>query len=231
MLGRAFLCVGGDMTTWPDLDVAQPGDLCRWVAHDLRQPVAAILTLTSATAAEPQLPDPVRQRLAQIAGEAQWMSKVITELLADSGAAARPAAEPVEVGGLVRAVVDAELLTYQGRIVVRQPDGAPRYVMATSTRLRRAVANVLSNATRAAGRNGQVELAEQPDGDAELIEITDDGPGFGKVARGHGLGLQIARQMLAECGGRMEIERLAAGRTQVRMLLPTMPGSRWAGDR
>ena len=159
------------------------------------------------------------------------MSKVITELLADSGAAARPAAEPVEVTGLVRAVVDAELLTYQGRIVVRQLDGAPRYVMATSTRLRRAVANVLSNATRAAGRNGQVELTERRDSDAELIEITDDGPGFGKVARGHGLGLQIARQMLAEYGGRMEIERLAAGRTQVRMLLPIVPGSRWAGGR
>ncbi len=219
------------MTTWPDLDVVQPGELCRWVAHDLHQPVATILTLTSATAAEPQLPERVRQRLAQIAGEAQWMSQVITELLADSGAAAGHEAEPVDVAGLVRAVVDAELLTYQGRIVVRQPGGGPRHVMATSTRLRRAVANVLSNATRAAGRNGQVELTEQPDGDAELIEITDDGPGFGQVARGHGLGLQIARQMLAEYGGQMEIERLAAGRTQVRMLLPIFPGSRWAGGR
>ena len=217
------------MTTWPDLDVAQPADLCRWVAHDLRQPVAAILTLTSATAAEPQLPEPVRQRLAQIAGEAQWMSKVITELLAGSAAAAGQAAGPVDVAALVRAVVDAELLTYRGQIIVRQPDG-PRYVMAASTRLRRAVANVLSNATRAAGRSGQVELTERPDGDAELIEIIDDGPGFGRVARGHGLGLQIARQMLAECGGRMEIERLVAGRTQVRMLLPIV-SNRWAGGR
>ena len=75
------------MTTWPDLDVALPGDLCRWVAHDLRQPVATILTLTSATAVEPQLPERVRQRLAQIAGEAQWMSQVISELLAGSSAA------------------------------------------------------------------------------------------------------------------------------------------------
>ena len=219
------------MTTWPDLDVAPPEDLCRWVAHDLRQPVATILTLTSATAVEPQLPERVRQRLAQIAGEAQWMSQVISELLAGSSAAAGHDAEPVDVAGLVRAVVEAELLTYQGRIVVRQPGGGPTYVMATSTRLRRAVANVLSNATRAAGRNGQVELTERRDSDAELIEITDDGPGFGKVARGHGLGLQIARQMLAEYGGRMEIERLAAGRTQVRMLLPIVPGRRWAGDR
>jgi signal transduction histidine kinase len=219
------------MTTWPDLDVARPTDLCRWVAHDLRQPVATILTLTSASAAEPQLPEPVRQRLAQIASEAQWMSTVIAELLAAGGIGAGPAAEPVEVGALVRAVVQAELLTYQGQIVVRQPDGVPRYVMATGTRLRRAVANVLSNATRAAGCHGQVELTEQPDGDAELIEITDDGPGFGKLPHGHGLGLQIARQMLAECGGRMQIERLAAGRTRVRMLVPIMPGSRWAGGR
>ena len=103
--------------------------------------------------------------------------------------------------------------------------------MAASTRLRRAVANVLANATRAAGPDGQVELTERPDGDAELIEITDDGPGPGRMARGHGLGLQIAWQMLAECGGQMEIERLAAGRTRVRMLLPIMPDHRRAGGR
>jgi signal transduction histidine kinase len=230
MLGRAFRC-GWDMTTWPDLDVAHPtADLCRWVAHDLRQPVAAILTLVSATTVQPQLPEPARQRLAQIGVEAEWMSQVIAELLAGSGADGAEA-EPVDVAGLVRAAVDSELLTYTGRIVLRQPDGGPRYVMAASTRLRRAISNVLANATRAAGPDGEVELAERPDREAEVIAITDDGPGPGRVARGHGIGLQIAWQMLTECGGHMEIERLAAGRTRVRILLPIIPDSRRAGGR
>ena len=200
------------------------------MAHDLRQPVAAILTLVSAATAQPQLPEPARRRLAQIGAEAAWMSQVIAELLADGGVGGG-AAEPVDIAGLVRAVVDSELLTYAGRIVLRQPDGGPRYVMAASTRLRRAVSNVLANATRAAGPDGQVELAERPDGNAEVIAITDDGPGPGQLARGHGLGLQIAWQMLTECGGHMEIERLAAGRTRVRILLPIIPDRRRAGDQ
>jgi nitrogen-specific signal transduction histidine kinase len=47
-----------------------------------------------------------------------------------------------------------------------------------------------------------------------------------------GIGLQIARQMLEECGGRMEVERLSSGQTLVRLLLPiTAHGSAAGGSR
>jgi nitrogen-specific signal transduction histidine kinase len=51
------------------------------------------------------------------------------------------------------------------------------------------------------------------------------------MAVGHstGIGLQITGQMLAECGGRMEVERLPSSETLVRVLLPVMPDGRVAG--
>jgi two-component system, OmpR family, sensor kinase len=200
-------------------------------AHDLRQPVAAVLAVVSAALADPQLPDRVRRCLEQIEAQAQWISKIIQDLLA--GPAAVAGAEPVDIARLVRDTVTSEQLTYAPLIGLRQPDLAPRYVMATETRLRRALANVLANATRAAGPHGHVQLAERVDGDTEVIEISDDGPGFESTPAGRatGMGLAITQHVLAECGGRMEVSRAAPGRTLVRLLLPvsTAGGQTGAG--
>jgi len=198
-------------------------EIVRQFAHDLRQPLAAVITLASAAFADLQAPEPVLQRLRLIAGEAAWMAKMVDDLLA--GAGDESGIEPVEISALVRDVVASELLTYRGRITVRQVDtDEPRYVMAVNTRLRRALANVLANATRAAGSDGQVEVTERAETCAIVIEVADNGPGFGQVERVHGIGLEIAVQMLEECGGRMDIEPRGYGQTLVRMSLPVVSG-------
>jgi signal transduction histidine kinase len=201
----------------PD-DAPPTSDVVRQVAHDLRQPVAAIQALTSAAMLDAQPLDSVRQRLGQIADQASWMSKIISDLLAPEGPP--QFTELAEMASLVREVVASERLTYLGPIVLRQEGAEPRYVVAARMRLRRALANVLGNATRAAGENGRVELTERPHGDMELVEIVDNGPGFGKVACGYGIGLGVTRRMLAECGGWMEHERLPSHQTVVRLLFP-----------
>lgn len=63
-------------------------------------------------------------------------------------------------------------------------------------------------------------MTQRPQGASELIEIVDNGPGFGHVEHVHGMGLKIALRMLTECGGRMQIERHSYDRTLVRMSLP-----------
>jgi nitrogen-specific signal transduction histidine kinase len=49
------------------------------------------------------------------------------------------------------------------------------------------------------------------------------------AGNGTGIGLQITDQLLAECGGRLQIERLHSGQTLVRLLLPIMAHDRAAG--
>lgn len=198
-------------------------------AHDLRQPIAAVLALASAALADEPGPERVRHQLEQIVTEADWISKVIHDMLDGPGVPADAAA--VDILTLVRDTVKSERLTCAAQIVLQQTDQAPRYLMASGTRLRRALANVLANATRAAGPGGQVKLTERADGDTEVIEVVDDGPGFGSMAVGNGtgIGLQITVQLLEECGGRLQIERLHSGQTLVRLLLPILAHGRAAG--
>jgi signal transduction histidine kinase len=204
-------------------------DVVRKLAHDLRQPIAAIRALAAAAAADAQAPEAVLQRLRQIGDEANWISKLIDDLLADFRSHPAHPLEPVELCTLLRDVVISERLTYRGRIACDYASGEGSYVIAPATRLRRAVANVLANATRAAGSAGNVRLTERAYGDMRVIEIADDGPGFGQVPQAHGLGLQITRQVLAECRGRMEIERRPDGQTLVRLILPTASKASGAG--
>ena len=201
-------------------------------AHDLRQPVATVITLASSAIADTRVPPRARQCLEQIMVEANWISSIIQDML--DGPAASGNAEAVDIASLVQDVVNSERLTYAQQIILHQPDQGPRYVMAASTRLRRALANVLANATHAAGPDGHVQLAERADGGTELIEIIDDGPGFESATAGQrsGIGLRITRKMLAECDGHMEVERLSSGRTLVRLSIPVITDRRTAdGDQ
>jgi signal transduction histidine kinase len=191
--------------------------------------VATVLTLASTALADAQLPEGARRCLEQIVAEANWISMIIHDMV--TGPVAAHNAEAVDIARLVRDAVNSEQLTFAQQIILRQPDHGPRYVMAVSTRLRRALANVLANATQAAGTDGHVQLTERTDGGTELIEVIDDGPGFASatVGRGTGIGLRITRKMLAECGGRIEVERLSSGQTLVRLLMPIITDRRTAG--
>jgi signal transduction histidine kinase len=217
---------GPTQADWQD-PAAQ--DVVRQLAHDLRQPIAAIRLLAAAAAADAQAPEAVLQRMRQIGDEANWISQAIDDLLADFRAQPAHHLELVDICALLRDVVISERLTYRGRIACDCLPGEGRYVIAPAARLRRAVANVLANATRAAGSDGNVRLTERAYGDMRVIEIADDGPGFGQVPQAHGIGLQITREVLTECRGRMEIERRPEGQTLVRLMLPTASKASGAG--
>jgi signal transduction histidine kinase len=210
-------------------DTRQTPEAVQQAAHDLRQPVATVLILASAALADAQVPEGARRCLEQIVTEANWASMIIDDMMA--GPAGAHKAKAVDIAGLVRDAVNSEQLTCAERIILRQPGHGPRYVIAVSTRLRRALANVLANATHAAGPGGHVQLTERTDGDTELIEVIDDGPGLAAAAAGQGagIGLRITQKVLAECGGRLEMERLSSGQTLVRLLIPVITDRRTAG--
>jgi two-component system, OmpR family, sensor kinase len=214
--------VGRTRNDEPDLSgEADKDGVVRELAHDLRQPLAAIRALAAAAAADVDAAAPVLQRLAQITDQANWISAAIDDALKpDVGIRAAVAQQPVFVRALVRAVVATERLTYRGRINFDDGDSDDRYVIVTATRLRRAVANVLANATRAAGPLGDVGVSVISDGGLEIVEISDNGPGFGRLGQEHGIGLQVTRSVLMESGGWLETERLPGGLTVVRLNLP-----------
>ena len=106
-----------------------------------------------------------------------------------------------------------------GTPVVLRPGPAVN-IKVSETPVWRALANVVDNATRAAGEAGRVEVVI---GQASqtVIDVIDDGPGFGNGPRGTAsLGLRVATSLLESCGGSLEVHSPAAGGTRVRIALP-----------
>jgi signal transduction histidine kinase len=91
--------------------------------------------------------------------------------------------------------------------------------------LRRTVANLLSNATHAAGPSGTVTVKVSHDRRSAVLAIEDTGPGFGKIERGFGLGLAAVSRCVAMHSGRLTCRRSASGGAHVSLRLPSVVGS------
>jgi Histidine kinase-, DNA gyrase B-, and HSP90-like ATPase len=201
----------------PTVDPHEPA-VIREICHDLRQPVAAILMLVSAASCEPGLPSSVRCQLDQVTEQAEWLSCMLRQAL-DSGITGETP-ETTDLRVLIPQVVDVARVGFTGHLTINQASTRPLLVRADPVPLRRAVANLLSNAFHAAGPHGTVALRLRRRRGAAAVEIEDDGPGFGMVDPGHGIGLTITQRIAARYAGRVDIEDGAQGGTLARLWLP-----------
>ena len=196
--------------------------------HDLNQPVACLLALAAAALTEPDLPATARRRLEQIAGQARWLADMVRDCLGGQGQEAPGETEELNGGRadlvhIVSAVIAAECLTWRGDMVLNSPAG-PVWCMHHPVLLRRAVANVLDNATRAAGPAGTVtvEIVRRKGG--VVLSVEDNGPGFGKIPSGAGLGLSAVARNVVKHGGKMEFGSGGGGGARVSLWLPVKVG-------
>jgi signal transduction histidine kinase len=224
--------VSGHPAEWgcsvaPSIDVrAAPGFVqgLRETCHDMRQPVASVFALAAAVLAEPGLPQAARVRLELIVEQAEWLADLIQHSLhgAGPGGSALSQADLLRV---VREVVAAECVTWAGQ--VRTVSLAePVLTVVHPVLLRRMVANLLSNATRAAGSFGTVTVEVGHQGSSALLAVEDTGPGFGNIPTGLGLGLAAVSKNANRYGGRLECGRGASGGARVSLWLPLVPGQR-----
>jgi signal transduction histidine kinase len=195
------------------------------VLHDLGQPLAAIQALASIPppsgsagnraadlpAGEP--PDELYQRLRRIGQLVDWMN-----VLLYSGS--RVAADEPATADAVRVIEDvllAAAVCFDGALRWR-PSGS-NWVALEPSELRRAIGNVVDNATRAAGPGGWVRVGVRQSRHVR-IDVEDSGPGFGKVSAHTGRGLLVTRAVLDRCGGGLDIARGRSGGALVRLTLP-----------
>ena len=89
----------------------------------------------------------------------------------------------------------------------------------------RVLSNLVDNAVRAAGPQGRVTVAVRQEENA-VVEVADDGPGFGAAPKGEAsLGLDVVISLLEASGGTLEVRGRSAGGTLVRMTLPGRAGA------
>lgn len=110
----------------------------------------------------------------------------------------------VEVRGLVREVA-VVANTRRLATVTAHSDGE-RWLRTHPAALWRVLANVVDNAVRAAGADGHVSVTVRDEPLATLVEVVDDGPGFGNAASGTAsLGLHIAANLVERCCGNIAV--------------------------
>jgi len=198
-------------------------------AHELRTPLAGVTAaaeeLLLDTSGEDGGDDEGERRerrersAVRIVREARRASRLVTDLLTASRleeVAAQLA--PLDVGALVRGVLEASPTAGAGRVDVAAAAGA--VAAADAGHVRQVVENLVGNALRAAGTGPVRVEVERPAGGGARVVVSDTGPGvpaaerervFDRLVRldpargdgGAGLGLSIARGLAEAGGGRL----------------------------
>jgi PAS domain S-box-containing protein len=209
--------------------VTMLGELTASIAHEVNQPLAAIVNNASACLSllshEPADVEELRAALADITGDAERASAVIERV---RGLAKRSAPEriPVRLTALVRevmAMTAAEAATRRVRIRTDIPADLP-LVLADRVQLQQVLLNLVVNAMDAMSNTDQRDRSldirgrlERLDGSrAVTISVEDRGVGiqpeeldrlfeafYTTKPHGMGLGLAISRSIIEAHGGRL----------------------------
>ncbi|MDR7300166.1 sensor histidine kinase [Haloactinomyces albus] len=184
----------------------------RGLLHDLGQGLGTLSLLTDGIHDDPALSAETRYRLKLMAQE---LSRLVD-------LAALPVGEPildtVDVRELLGQLVSLTALSSRATVVLRP--GADVALCTDRTLLWRMVVNLVDNAVRAAGPDGTVEIAVG-DECGVVVEVIDDGPGFGDgpggvASQGLGIVLDLARR----CGAHLQVCPAEHGGTCARLVFP-----------
>ena len=193
----------------------------RGLLHDLGHEMTTLSYLVEAVRGDVSLRDDSSYRLELLALEMSRLLDIIRHGLNGLDAAAE--AEAVKIREVVTQLARLAQLAYLPDVRLLPGPDATAWI--NPVLLWRVLTNVVDNAARAAGPKGEVTLAIRQNG-RTIIEVTDNGPGFGEAPPGSAsLGLDVVMSLLQACGGSLAVESPAAGGTVVRV---TLPGERAA---
>jgi len=210
------------------------------VSHELRSPLAR---LQAAIGLAHQQPDKIQPSLERIERESVRMDRLVGELLTLSRLEASttlPAREPVDLAEMIDQIADDARFEAGARIEVHAPApaAAPTTVRGAPDLLWSAVENIVRNAVKHGGADGDVEVELRSAGGEVHIDVLDRGPGIapehlGEIFEpffrsnptrnnvdGHGLGLAIAKRVVETHGGRITAANRIGGGLRVTITLP-----------
>ena len=181
--------------------------------------------LVEAVRGDVDLPEDAGFRLELLSLEMTRLLDVIAHEIPGREDAA--AVGEISLRSLAGQVTQLARVAHEAAVTLRP--GPEVKVRASPVLLWRVLTNVVDNAARAAGPGGRVELTvamlAQPPPRA-LLEVLDNGPGFGHGPPGAAsLGLGVVTSLLESCGGSMEVEAPADGGALVRLVIPGEPAA------
>jgi two-component system NtrC family sensor kinase len=188
--------------------MAALGQLVSGVAHEVNNPLAAIVGFTDLLIENPRVPEDAKQDLQIILHEAQRTRNIVQNLL--SFARQMPEQhEPVQLNSVMRQTLKLRAYDFssQGIEVIENYDEHLPLLVGDPHQLQQVFLNVLNNAYDAvqeSGRAGKIEITTSHRAGQLEISFRDSGPGISHpdrifdpffttkaVGKGTGLGLSI----------------------------------------
>jgi signal transduction histidine kinase len=183
------------------------------LCHDLRQYVAAGLLVTQLPA-DGQLDPLVRARFDTLREVLLCMRELVSAEL--DGSDGKDV--PLDVLAVVEQSIGLTELTHRCSVAVRSHGRA--IAAGDPVMLRRALMNVLDNAGRAAGEDGTITVEVRTRANQVLVDVTDDGQGFGRIESVSGHGLSVVDLAVRRLRGHVAITSPPGAGTRVRLTLP-----------
>ncbi len=198
--------------------MAAVGQLVSGVAHEVNNPLTAILGFADLLMENPDLPETARKDMRVILQEAQRTKQIVQNLLSFARQMP-PQRNSVQLNSILRRTIQLRSYDFNSHgvdVVEHLDEGLPE-VMGDAHQLQQVFLNILNNAYDAVhevGRPARIEIMSTKAGDAVEVSFRDNGNGIShpdkifdpffttkEVGKGTGLGLSICYGILKEHGG------------------------------
>jgi signal transduction histidine kinase len=222
-------------------------ELLSLVSHELRSPLNAVLGWNRLLAIKRDDDPEVRAHTMRIEHSAKAQLRIVNDLL-DFGRMGtgkfKIAARPMKLATVATTVVEAASAAARAKDIELTADFASTTgeLNGDSERLRQVVTSLLSNALKFTPRGGKIHVCLQRAGTDLVLIVTDTGAGIAPQrlpqvfellrgedasgAQGLGLGLALARTIIALHGGSLRIASAGVDRgSQVEVRLPASADS------
>ena len=223
--------------------LAAMGQMLAGVAHELNNPLTAILGVTELLRERPGADDSTRRQLELTHRQARRAARIVQNLLEFSRPAS-PQKKPVDLNNLLERTIqlhEHSLRRNNVEVDFHLPSDLPG-VIGDANQLIQIFLNLITNAEQAIREvrdSGRIQIRAGRNGNQVTITVQDDGVGIRPEALpkifdpfyttkrpggGTGLGLSICMSIIREHGGNIEAETLPAGGSAFTIYLPAASG-------
>jgi two-component system NtrC family sensor kinase len=223
--------------------MAAVGQLVSGVAHEVNNPLTAILGFADLLLENPEIPETARKDLRVILQEAQ-RTKTIVQNLLSFARQMPPQRNPVQLNTILRRTIQLRSYDFNshGVDISEQLDVGLPDVVGDAHQLQQVFLNILNNAYDAVheiGRPARIEIMTAKVGKSVEVSFRDNGHGISQadrifdpffttkeVGKGTGLGLSICYGIMKEHGGEILCHNNADGQGATFILrFPAAPHS------